>query len=371
MVNNQRPSPSLEDGYTAKEDENDEKLPLLPNSDVKRLQKASARWVTVEPVMFMASVAFGVLITAPPQYVKQRLADARNFSLSEDYSENGSCHVQNKSDPYFIIEQEIQADTAFWSMLISSFGYLPALLTAPLIGAWGDKVGRKFVIILPIIGYFIYIVVYLFVIYFILPLWVVVLGSFIHGMFGIYGLMIAGGLAYIADVTTAEKRALRIAVVHALTVTGAGVSQVVTGLLIEAAGFPSPFWMSTALMVICMLYIIVPPFLIETVKCKRPRTSNRFARSKTTVESLYGLFLKNTNYRRVKLIFSLLAIFISEMITHGLSNISIIYGLGPPFCWSPLIVGLFSGVKFASGALGKTENDFFLFICNFDMAVAK
>ena len=72
--------------------------------------------------MIMASVAFVLFNTASPQYVKQRLADVRNFSLSEDYSENGSCHVQNRSDPYFIIEQGIQADMAFWSMWINSFG---------------------------------------------------------------------------------------------------------------------------------------------------------------------------------------------------------------------------------------------------------
>ena len=356
--NNQQPSQPLENGHEVKEDEKDEKSPLLPkNSDVKRSQRASTRWVTVEPVMITASVAFGVFIVVSPQYVRARLANARNFSLPEEDSENGTCRskYQNTSDPYFVLDQKIQADTAFWTMLITSCGFLPALFTAPLLGAWGDIVGRKFVIILPIIGYFIYAAIFLFVIYFNLPLWVVVVGSFIHGVLGNYGLLVAGALAYIADVTTKEKRALRIAIIQALTTTGVGVSQVISGFLIAAAGFAAPLWMAAALNIICILYITVPPFLIETLPFRGQQGSDTYTRIKTTVASLYDLFHENENFRRVKLISSLLALFTAEMIIHGLNNITIIYGLGPPFCWSPSLVGIFSGAVFTSGALGKTK----------------
>ena len=368
MANNQQPSPSLEGGHTVKEDKKDDKSPLLPTEDMKRLQKASARRVTVEPIMIMASVAFGVFIVVSPQYVKERLVNARNSSLLLENSENGTCDDLsdlNTSDPYFIIDQEIQADTAFWQMLIISFGFLPALFTTPLIGAWGDTVGRKIVIILPIFGFFIFATVYLFVIYFSLPLWIVVLGSFIQGVLGNYGLVIAGALAYIADVTTKKKRALRIAVVEALLVAGIGVSQVITGLLIGVAGFAAPLWMSAALSTTCILYITVPPFLIETAKTRDLQDLDRYTQVETTVGILYSLFHTNENCRRVKLVLPLLAVFLSEMVTYGLSNVTLIYGLGSPFCWSSYIVGVYSGVVFTSGALGKT------FISNLNLAKAK
>ena len=354
---NQQPSQPLENGHAVKEDEKDEKSSLLrKNSDVKRLQRASTRWVTVEPVMITASVAFGVFIVVPPQYVKASLAKARNFSLSALETENGTCRskYQNMSDPDLILDQEIQADTAFWSMLITSCGFLPALLTAPLLGAWGDIVGRKFVIILPIIGYFIYTAIFLFVIYFNLPLWVVVVGSFIHGVLGNYGLQLAGALAYIADVTTKDRRALRIAIIQALTITGLGVSQVISGFLISAAGYAAPIWMAAALIIISILYITVPPFLIETLPFRGQLGSDTCTRIKTTVASLYDLFHENENFRRVKLISSLLILFTAELVICGLNSITIIYGLGSPFCWSPLIVGIFSGAVFTSGAFGKT-----------------
>ncbi|XP_072046109.1 proton-coupled folate transporter-like [Amphiura filiformis] len=329
------------------EDQLSDETPLLPVS----VKRASSRRVTVEPIVLFASIIIGVFITLSPQYLKQRLADARNYTLPlDEYGENGTCS-QNSSDPDYIIEQEIQADVSLWSMIITISSYFPSLFTAPIIGAWGDKVGRKFAIGLPIIGFTLSAIVYLFVLYFSLPLWVIAIAYFLQGVTGNYGLLLAGAYAYIADVTTKEKRMIRIVIIQAIFVLGIGLSQILVGMLIAAVGFAACLWLGLIGLLLCLIYVTVPPFLIETIVCRNSQEITHII-DKSRLESVIELFRHNTNRRQLKLILLLLIAFTTEILGQASLNVTIIYGLGPPFCWGSVTVGWYSAMVLLLSAAG-------------------
>lgn len=333
-------------------DVHNDKEPLLPSAS-KEITRASSRRVTVEPVILFASIGFGVLFTLQPQYIKQRLADDRNFTISQ--TENG-CNLST-SDPDYIIEQEIQADVSSWQMIINICGFFPSLFTAPIIGAWGDKVGRKLAIGVPILGYMITMLTYLIVYYCILPLWVLAIGYFLQGTTGGYGLVLAGCYAYVADITTKEKRMLRIVIIQALFVFGMGLSQVLIGLFIRLTGFAPSLWLAALSLTASLAYIVSPPFLVETIRrTKKSRDPDVVASpvaDPSRLEAMGQLFRENTDSRRTKLILLLLIAFSTEGVNQASLNITIIYGLGPPFCWNSVVVGFYSALVLFTSAAGK------------------
>ena len=90
------------------------------------------------------------------------------------------------------------------------FAATPSLVSAILIGAWSDKVGRKPAILLPCIGTTIDMSITLAVIYGDLPLTTLFIGSFINGLMGYFPAMMLSTMAFIADTTEESMRATRL-----------------------------------------------------------------------------------------------------------------------------------------------------------------
>lgn len=77
-------------------------------------------------------------------------------------------------------------------------------------GGWTDKVGRRPGIISPCIGSTLEVIVCLATIYFKLPLYVLFVGGFLHGIFGYFTTIVLSCMAYIADTTEESQRAFRL-----------------------------------------------------------------------------------------------------------------------------------------------------------------
>ena len=288
-----------------------------------------------------------------PQYIELRVAQARNFTT--DKGDDVICTDENStSNPDYEIQQEIAADTAYWAMITTTLSYLPPLIISPLYGALSDHLGRKIHLLMPCLGEFLYIGFSLIVFYFNLPLSVYVFGSVFYGLGGGNKCLVGAGYAYISDITdTGKSRLFRMAIVPALFAGAMSIVQIATGYSIKHLGFIPTAWVAFGVSSASILYILIPGCLPESHKVKSQK-SHKKLNFKILVRDVINLFVQNAK-KRNQLLLLFLIYFITDIFQHSQASgaIYIIYGLGPPFCWSSVDAGYFSFTFMVTGALGK------------------
>ena len=311
-------------------------------------QRVAARLITVEPVIMLVAVAIGIFVVIQPQYLRERVAAAKNVTLPPTGGDQSQCVARNQSNPYYIALQDIQAEVSFWQMVITVCGSLPALFTSPFLGAWGDQIGRKVILGLAVFGYFIVFLTYALVYYFVLPLWVFGVGFLIQGITGGQGLIIAGSVAYVTDASAEAKRIHRIGIVHGSFLIGIGLTQVGIGYVVQELGYAPAIWITGGAVSLGLLYLALPHILLETVD-----TRNSKHNTAGSLQSLINLFKINVEHRRLRLALLYTVEFINETLNASAVSVIIIYGLGPPFCWSSVLVSGYWTMLLFLSALGK------------------
>ena len=168
--------------------------------------------------------------------------------------------------------------------------------------------------------------------------------------------MTAQCVAYVADVTTVKNRLLRVSIVQASPLIGLGLTQLGVGYMIERYGFGPPMWMTLAAYIVTLAYI-ASPLLIETVDRQHKRDKNDIDETvsslKAGVNNLVLLFKKTAYLRRWRIGFLYTIEFMNDMFNTSSIAIAIVYALGPPFCWSPVLVSGYWTLVVFSSALCK------------------
>src|SRR6478609_9442839 len=119
--------------------------------------------------------------------------------------------------------QKFHADPTQIGLLFGSFSFMQ-LIFAPLLGKWSDKVGRRPVLMLSILGS----AIAFFTIGLANTLWMLFLGRMLDGM---SGGNISTAQAYIADVTPREKRGAAMGLIGAAFVLGFVIGPAIGGWL--------------------------------------------------------------------------------------------------------------------------------------------
>ena len=336
--------------------------PSAPLLEKTSKQKASERWITVELAIIFFGASFGSLyVLVLPNYIRYKLTQDRNFTMIfkgnvEDH--NGTCYDRNiTTNPDYAIQQEIAAETSKWVMLSTTLCSLPALFISVIYGALGDNLGRKIHLLIPCIGGFLCICCMLVVLYLDLPLWYYVSANLLYGLGGSYQFFMVGCSAYVADITTNEKsRLMRITIVQAVLLGTMSIVQIPAGYIIDKYGYITATWICFSFALLAILYITIPGCLYESHKNYSSSDLTRTQLFKKLFSDVYDLFMtKNKRKRRDKLMLLYLMYFITDLIQLSQSDteIQIVYGLGPPFCWTSVTAGYFAVIFLGSGMFGK------------------
>ncbi len=331
---------------------------LLKDNDTiainwKTMISSALTKVSVEPAIFLMTFGTSPIgFLALPRYIEERLAEDRNFTLLKDDAINGTCDDKNTtSNPDYKIQQEIAADTAFWIMLATTMSYIPAVFTGPFLGALSDRLalGRKVPLLVSSMGFTMWLLALGLGVAFRLPLQFLVCCSILSGLGGGYTLFLAGCYSYLSDITSGKSRLLRIAVARAVFEATAGLSQIPAAYFMDAYGIESLIWLSLGLFVVAIIYIISPCLSTHT------HATSSHIPFKTLVKDVTSIFVVDTKKRRVRLVIFLLMYLVTDLIqlSQGATQIFIVYGLGPPLCWSSATAGTYSFTLLACGAIGK------------------
>ena len=180
-----------------------------------------------------------------------------------DDTGNSSCST-NHSDPNVIARNQVQQETTTWNTYLALAHFLPGLIAPVVIGSLGDVLGRRFILIMPIIGSILSNLVYLAVIYFDLSIYWLFLST-LEYFFGGFSVIFLGSFAYIADTVKPQDRSFRMTFIDVAGISFGALANLGLGYWIKACNcYFDPLLFTLGGKVLCLLYTIfcVP----ETVK---------------------------------------------------------------------------------------------------------
>ena len=207
----------------------------------------------------------------------------------------------------------VHNETAEWDLYLNIARTLPAVFVTIFLGAWSDKVGRKVVIILPVLGDFFGFFFFLMsALYLELSLNYLLIGCLISGCFGNFTTMLQASCAYVADVSSVGERTIRIAFLEFMNHLGRTIGPAIAGILIQTYGFKTVYIFVLAVTIFQMTYWI---FLKESRQFDLCTTDNKFkelVKFQRIKDCLNVLFAKRKENHR-KMFYLLVCAFLLDL----------------------------------------------------------
>ena len=290
----------------------------------------------LEPIMFVYALYVGSIFPLMDQFVRAQISSKYNSSGGHNSSHILSVCSRNSSRHR---NDEVDAESSRWMLYTNAAALLPGVVSLWMLGPYSDKQGRKVAIIVPQLGSLLRCISVLAVIYFELPLYVILIGAFIEGASGGLFMVVSAGFSYVADITNHENRSFRITVLDSCISLGITVSQIAAGYLIATVGYLYPFLILT---VIILLDLVVAAFFLPETVTKDPLV--RFWSLGHFRKAFNLYFRDNGTGRRWKLLLSLVIVFFSCSVTYASFDIQTFYLIDVPFCLSSIQIGYFGAM---------------------------
>jgi len=167
------------------------------------------------------------------------------------------------------------------------------------------------------------------------------------GLSGYYPTVILAILAYVADTTKPDSRALRLGILEAIAfVCGTGV-YFGSGVWIKNYGYESVYLVILTLHLLNLVYVVI--FLPESLP--QEFKQNTTVISCDAVKSIWIVYTKKRLGRWV-----LLALLICSVLVYlagfVVQTLLVLFGKRAPLCWESSVIGYFLGASLFSKAVG-------------------
>lgn len=231
-----------------------------PKSLWHRLRSA----VTVEPIAFCYILPFVLSTSTNQQYASYYNA----IALGGDPAvlTVGLCSLGVNNTAWVAAVQSAAADylTAF-----SFLNNIPMVLAALLMGSYSDKRGRKIAMCAPVVGGMIRATFSVAIVYTQVNIKFLYVAAILEGIFGGSSVITLALYAYIADVSTHEKRSWRMLLLMVAESCGIAFAEISAGYLITYIGFILPFVLILGCYALCLGLIA---FYVEETVVSREDT---------------------------------------------------------------------------------------------------
>ncbi|CAH2267017.1 proton-coupled folate transporter-like [Pararge aegeria] len=222
------------------------------------------------------------------------------------------------------LEEEVQKYATFVSMVRTVIESLAPAMLSLFLGVWSDTHGRKPLVVWPLFGMSIsggLIVVYSMIDS--LGPWWLILTSIPISLAGGFIALFTGSFCYVSDITSTEKRSLRMTVVEASVSAGTVVGAITSSYVLRAVGNVYLLLISTSLFVIAYLFTTI--CLNESLVGAVPgglRTVLDFKLIKTMISEC---FKKRPNHGRAQILLLTFANSLSIFILMGQMSLDYLY----------------------------------------------
>ena len=303
------------------------------------------------PLLIMAAIASSPQRLLTSQYVYQRYAESAGLDPKNSSFQNRSNCVSAYNKTGDTLQEHVQQQSASFTMYMSVAMNLPSMVALPMWGALSDIVGRKVPIIAGIGGNIVRTLFIVLVIIFHWPLWIILIGEAVHGMFGYHThTIVYVTSAYVADNGMVESRTLEMVMVDLWLTIGMTIGSLITGYTLKDVGYAYPLIGSGVMDMLLILYTI---FLVPTFGGKKtvssiqnreaPTTRSIFHTIKQITTKSFNVIFRATNYRQ-ELMILVTIFFISGFASAGGSEFISVYAMGYPLCWRAILLSIFQSV---------------------------
>ncbi|NRR02215.1 MFS transporter [Brevibacillus sp. RS1.1] len=242
--------------------------------------------------------------------------------------------------PEFLKEFGAGGETAGY--LVAAFG-VTQFLFSPIAGEWSDKYGRKIMIVMGLVLFTISNLVFALA----EQTWVLYLSRLIGGIGA--AAMIPSMLAYVADITTEDKRGKGLGMLGAAMSLGFVIGPGIGGFLAEL-GLRMPFYISAAVGAVATLGSIF--FLSESLPKEKQLASRNAKDKQENIFLQLGKSFQSSYFIMLVLVFTM---------TFGLANFEVIFPLfvDAKFAYTPrdisiiITVGALAGTIVQAALIGK------------------
>ena len=362
----------------------EERAPLLPSPKDKHHKSKTSlcgrivdgclafrrkKIISVEVAIFMYCFAFYLTGVAGQQFIYQyyevkylRASGFENFTIS------GMClptELQHEpcSEDGTTVQHCVQRDTSYLVRNITVVSTVVMCFAIIFIGPLSDKLGRKIALILPAVGAIVTYSLTLLLIYFELPISMVVIGGAIAGLSGGQGATLVGGFTYVSDITTPRLRTLRIGVINAMLFISGALSTSIGGAWLNsnACTYEHLYWFALAISILEIIYIIFgfPESIVKSRQNTPGVTGSYRSRSCVTPRQWLGIFkkaiLKFCNGLKIflrlrlstfELWLSLIADMLFTINAVAKETFFITFFQGFPLFWDRITIGSFTSMIF-------------------------
>ena len=166
----------------------------------------------------------------------------------------------------------IQQQTASWLKYIIVAASFPALIPTIIYGSWSDKLGRKPVMWLPLIGNFLRNFGLVFVSYYIKsPIYYMIIISFVTALFGHFPTILSCTMSYVSDLSDQQSRTKRVVILESMLYVSGVIASLGSGYVLQYFGYVSLYVAVCSIVLLLMVYML---FLKESYK---PQTKVQFS----------------------------------------------------------------------------------------------
>lgn len=306
-----------------------------------RVAAPTWRHYVICPVAVFYIFAYVMSWTTMVQYTYAFIVKEKfpNESFSE-ITKNSRCNV-NHSSMAFKYFQNAQHEASHWNMFFSIALGVPAIISNIVLGSYIDRIGRKALMIVCVLGTLFRVIVMFIGISTKWQLGLFILGFIAEGCSGYFINFFESCHAYVADITKiGNGRSVGMASVAFMMGGGMALSMLLSGFLIQFSGFYSTLGLAAALLIIAFLGIMI----------LLPETMTEETRSKETsivvhIKNVFSFYTKQTGEKRWRYFVVLAAFFFMYTTMTGRYGVETLYQLNMPFCWSPMKIGIYGGIR--------------------------
>lgn len=301
------------------------------------------KYFTVELVIFFYFYGFLMNLPVLTIYVYERISDEKGFPYKNlSQSDDGSgCGGEGLGQNSTLGElgNEVQTLASQLGMTYNLVLTLLSLVVAPLWGPWTDNGGkRKPALLVAIMGACLEMVITLLVMYFDWSVYVLIVGAALNGLSGFATVLFVGATAYIADVSSKEERAFRIAVMYMHVFLAGVISQLTSGLWIQNVGFIPSAWFMLACYVLSGIWAL---FCVREIPRGNSNEKMVGFFSTDNIKCFINVFRKQRKAGRNNFLLLMVCEGVIFLSTLGIAGVKGLFILRSPLCWGPHLVGYY------------------------------
>lgn len=308
-------------------------LPETDNAIRTRTKSKKSVHYSICVILILHNVStqsgYSVIMEYTFRHISERIqADLTNSSITQSIA-NKNCSFHSA---------EAQRESAQWDAYYGYAEYIPGLFVVVFGGIMSDYYGRRFFIILPLLGTFLQYFATLVVVQYNLDIKYFFVGFLLAGITGTRCTLSMALSGVVADITKYDKsRSFTFALLHLYDGIGSIIAHISTGYTLKYLGSVPPCLVS---FVLCFFNLFTGLYLPETLGNSKRKTNDDTLCQK--VGRFFAFYTSSSNLRDGQVwqfVMCVLALtfVISPFTTR--SSVDVLYFLGQPFCFTSEKIG--------------------------------